>query len=360
MVATLAAPPTIRPTSRTLPVAEVIAIVQEWVDREASRRPDFAGAYLFGSITTLPLDTPFALYRDVDVIVVSASGTKDMADNLEMFYRGLMIEVGFRSLEEHASPDSILASPDIGPNFATTTILADPRGVLAPLQQAVAAEFAQQRWARARCESEKVWTLENLATMRAVPAADRLVPTWFFLNELCSVLALARLARPTHRRTLTLLRELLEEQGRLDLHERALAVWGSAGMSRESAHATLDETEIVFDRAVEVVRTPTLGSFKLHAHLRPYLIDAGQAMIDDGFPREAMFWIGGVHQICTTVLRNDAPEDEKPLFEAQAHHLNDALGFSSDATWDDRVAGAEQLAQEIFRMADELVALLPA
>ncbi len=360
MIAARATPPVTRSASRTLPVAEVIARTRSWVEGEASHLPGFAGAYLFGSITALPPDAPFALYRDVDVIVVSTGGTKPMEENLESPYRGLMIEAGFMGLEQHASPDVILADAGIGPNFSTTTILADPLGMLAPLQRAVAVEFAQQRWVRARCEAAMAATVQQLGAMRAAPVGARLAASWFFLNELCAVLALARLARPTHRRTLTLLRDLLEEQGRLDLHERALTVWGSAGMGADAVQATLDDAAVAFDRAVALKHTPAPYDFKIQAHLRPYMVDAGQALIDEGFPREAMFWIALTHWLSTSVLHNDAPADQQPHFDDQARGLNAMLGFSAEAAWPRRIALAEQLTQEIFRMAGEVVALLPA
>ena len=77
--------------SPVLPVAEVVAIVREWVDLHARRLPDFAGAYLWGGITALPPDAPFPLYRDVDVVVVLTQGAQE--DEQEVLYRGLMLEV---------------------------------------------------------------------------------------------------------------------------------------------------------------------------------------------------------------------------------------------------------------------------
>ena len=102
------------------------------------------------------------------------------------------------------------------------------------------------------------------------------------LNALSGLLAVAQLKRPTTRRTLALLGELLDEQGRADLHEAALKVWGSAHMSRANVQAMLDQSVAVFDRSVEVYHTPTPYGFTIRAHLRPYLAEATQEMIDEG------------------------------------------------------------------------------
>jgi hypothetical protein len=117
--------------SAVLPVAEVVDIVREWVDLQAGHLPRFAGAYLWGGITALPADAPFPLYRDVDVVVV----TEDAHDeNQEIPYRGLMLEVIALDLAAHQDAEAVLASPSHGPNMATTQILADPTGILLPLQ----------------------------------------------------------------------------------------------------------------------------------------------------------------------------------------------------------------------------------
>ncbi len=79
--------------SAVLPVADVVDIVREWVGLHARHLPDFAGAYLWGGITALPADAPFPLYRDVDVVVVVTQGARE--DNLEVLYRGVMLEINW-------------------------------------------------------------------------------------------------------------------------------------------------------------------------------------------------------------------------------------------------------------------------
>lgn len=345
-------------SSAVLSVREVVEIVQEWVDLYARHLPDFAGAYLWAGITALPADAPFPLYRDVDVVVVLPKGAQD--DTVEVFYRGLMLEVISLDLEAHQDALAILANPSHGPNIATTQLLADPTGILAPLQQAVAAEYGRRRWIRARSEEEKVRADKHLAAMsQASTPVERLDALWAFLSALSGLLAVAQLKRPTTRRTLTLLRELLEAQGRPDLNEVALMVMGSAHMSRGDVQGILDQTVIAFDRAVEVYQTPTPYGFSIRAHLRPYLTEATQEMINEGNHREAMFWIMALAGESYLVLQNDASDAEKPVFAAQLLAMHAALGYVSAEGWTERVDAAERLAQEIYRIADALVALNP-
>jgi hypothetical protein len=343
--------------SAVLPVAEVVAIVREWVDLHARHLPDFAGAYLWGGITALPPDAPFHLYRDVDVVVVLAKGAQD--DDQEVFYRGVSLEIISKNLEEHQDAEAVLAEPSAGPNLATTQILADPTGVLTPLHQAVAANYGRRRWVQARCAAEKLSAEEWLINMRrATTPAERMDAARVFLGALSGLLAVAQLKRPTTRRTLALLCELLEAHGRADLHEAALIVMGCAHMSHAGIQAMLEQSVIAFDRAVEVYQTPIPFSFAIRAHLRPYYLEGTLEMIDEGNHREAVFWISCL-DTAYLVLQNDAPDAEKPAFTAQLQAMYAALGYTSAAAWAERVDTAERLAPEIYRIADTLVALHP-
>jgi hypothetical protein len=171
----------------------------------------------------------------------------------------------------------------------------------------------------------------------------------------------AQLKRPTTRRTLALLRDLLEAQGRSDLQEAALKLFGSAHMSRANVQAVLDQSVIAFDRSVEVYKTPTPYGFTIRPHLRPYLSEATQEMIDEGNHREAMFWITALAGESYLVLHNDAPDSEKGEYAAQLQAMLVNLGYAdtSNEAWAQRVTSAERLAQEIYRLADELAALNP-
>ncbi len=347
-------------SSAVLPVREVVAIVQEWVDLHARHLPDFAGAYLWAGITALPPDAPFPLYRDVDVVVVLPEGAQD--DTVEVFYRDVMLEVISLDLKAHQDAEAILSNPSHGPNMATTQILADPTGILTPLQRKVAADYGRRRWILARCEKEKVSAEKHLAAMRvASTPQERLDSVWAFLSALSGLLAVAQLKRPTTRRTLALFGELLDEQGRSDLHEAALTLFGSAHISREDVQAMLDRSVGAFDRSVEVYKTLTPYGFTIRPHLRPYLSEASQEMIDEGNHREAMFWITALAGESYLVLQNDAPDAEKSGFTAELHTMHASLGYAdvSDDAWAERVASAEHLAQEIYRMADALAALRP-
>lgn len=328
-----------------LPVHEVIRRVRAWVAQEAALLPNFAGAYLWAGITAMAKDELFHLYRDVDVVVVLREGAPD--DEGEVLYDGLSIEIIWKNLDEHLDVEAALANPSAGPNLAATQILADPTGALTTLQRAVAERFAEPRWIAARCDGERRRIEEAQADMRkARTPAERLDSIRALLMGMSGLLAVAKLRRPTTRRTLALLSELLEEAGRNDLKEQALAVMGSAAMSPEDVEDLLATVMHAYDRSVEVYRTPIAYGFTLREHLRPYYAQGAQEMIDEGRHREAVFWIACL-DVPFFALANDAPEGEKAMWAEKFRAFYAALGIADAAGWTERVALAEGLLAEL-------------
>jgi len=136
-------------------------------------------------------------------------------------------------------------------------------------------------------------------------------------------------------------------------------VMGSGHMTRLQVKAYLQEATRAFDRAVEVYQTPVPYGFKLHSHVRPYLVEGTQEMICPGQHREAMYWIPIFHWISNLALQNDAPEKEKTRFQVGFDRLLDDMGLGTLEDWAARAEQARALAEEIFQVADEIVAQNP-
>jgi hypothetical protein len=310
-------------------------------------------AHLMGSINERDPDEPFPSYADVDVSVVLEAA--DDRENGELLHEGLMLEIGYRSRAAYASPQQILADPVLAPHLARNSILADPESLLTPLQEAVAAAYTRETWVAARVAQEQAW----LATMLEKPwrQFDDLLFTLLYLSAL---IATASLAIPTHRRTLVLLHDLLATRGRLDLHEEALTLLGAASLDVAAVEAHLASLAQAFARATAVTTTPFPGSFKLHAHLLPYVVDATQAMITAGYHREAMIWIAGLFFVSNTALQLDAPPAERPTHQARFDRVLAALALNKDGAWQARRAQARRLARQMEALAGEIVSSNPA
>jgi hypothetical protein len=338
-------------------VGEIIEVVTHWVDKDGSQLPGFVGAYLFGGISQLPKDARFPDYRDIDLVIVSTEGKRPQEENLELNLDGLMLEVGIWGIEEHRSAEALLPNPVLAPNFAATTILADPHDMLKRLQAGVAKSYAERKWVLARCETEKRQVRCFLDAMsQAQPGDEIMSHLWNLLNNLSGLLALASLRKPTHRRSLTLMKEILFEHGESKLHEDALQVWGAARMNRDRVESLLCDTARIFDRALEVQRTPTPFVFKLKPHLRPYFIEASHEIIEEGNHREATFWILAGLAVGYFTLLIDAPDEEKPSWQSIWDSTIKEFDMDQPSSWSIRLRAAKELSDSVFQVADRIIA----
>lgn len=329
-------------------VREVAALAREWIEGERGQVAGFAGAHLMGGINELAPDERFPGYADVDVSILLDNASE--RENLEVAYKGLMLEVGYRGLDSYDSPEKILANPILAPHLATDSILSDPRHILERLHETVSAEYRRRKWVKVRVEQERQWLHETLQEPQ-----DPFSALLFALLYLSALIVVADLRTPTHRRALVLLKEVLGRRDRLDLHEEALAILGAQDVSKQQAEKHLQALAATFDRAVAVYETPFPGSFKLRTHLRPYIVDASQAMIDAGHHREAMIWIWGMLMVANTAVQNDLPEGEGPHYQAHMDRLLRDLGLTGPEAFQARLQEARHLSGTFYALAQEIV-----
>jgi hypothetical protein len=335
-------------------VGQAIANVSEWVAAQGPQMPGFRGAHLMGSILAMPHDAPLPAYRDIDFNIVCEgvpeSTTHDVA------YNGLILEYSVVDIERYRAPEAVLANPELASNLAAQSILVDPFGLLAPLHQAVAAQYARRRWVQARCDFEKQVVSQALQGLRqASSPLEALWPLFSAALYLSGLLAEASLRPPTHRRSMALMRDVLRDKGREDLHEVMLRLLGVAHMDRRQVEAYLDDCAAAFDCATAVTCTPVMFQFKFQPHIRPYIVEGAREMIIQGYHREAMFWISGFLMFANAAIQADAPATWRPIYQERVDRLVADLGLRTSADVAARAAAAGDLAVAIFGVADELV-----
>lgn len=339
----------------TRTVAETIACAREWVELHGRHLPGVRAAHIMGALTSLPSEAPFPSYRDVDIALVTDEGTQPVERNLDVAYRGLIIECGLLGVDEYRDPELLLANPGIGPHLLADSVLWDPGGLLAAVQPAVRRGWRRRRWIRARCEVEKRDVLRELALLEDYVSLDAcLTGLYRLIISLAGLLAVGTLRTPTHRRCLVVAREVLGAVGRPDVHEALLGLLGHAALRREDVVAWLAPISAAFDRAVAVRRSPSPFGFKLHPHVRPIFIEGAQELVDEGHHREAMWWLAFAYYIANAAIQNDGDEVEKPGYQAMMVRVTEPLMAEGVAEWQVRTLRARRTADEIFALVDEL------
>ena len=78
-------------------------------------------------------------------------------------------------------------------------------------------------------------------------------------------------------------------------------------------------------------------------------------MVNDGFHREAMFWIVSMRAICQVTILQDASEEEQMYYSEEFEKLLAELGLRSEDDFQKRAEDGKQLLDEVMQLADQIV-----
>ena len=289
--------------------AEGRAVARQWIEGSPALRPDFAGAYFAGSITTLHDDAELTPTSDIDIWIVT-DGAVPAEKVGKIAYDGVILDVAHTTLERLRSPEAVLADYHVAPAFRANNIIADPSGALAALQTVVERDFAKHEWVLERVGSARANILQHAASLsESRPFHAQVTSRLFATGCTTHMLLVAGLRNPTIRKRYVACRELLAEHGRLDVHERLLEMLGCRDMTAERVTHHLEAMTLAFDAAKSIIETPTPFANDITDMARPIAIDGSRELVDAGLHREAVFWIAATYARCMNVLEGDAPEE---------------------------------------------------
>jgi len=235
-------------------VQQAKAAARRWVLAAARDVPGYAGAFYHGSTNWVAEDAELAATSDLDVMVVLDAPANKPGKQI---WENVVLDVTYISRDELGSAEQILGLSHLAGSFRAPGIIDDPTGRLTALQQAVAAQYAQRRWVRARCEYAAGKLSQNLHSIDpAAPFHDQVMP-WLFATGLTThMLLVAGLRNPTVRRRYVAARELLMDYGQSVLYTPLLELLGCAGMSRQQVQRQLDTLGEAFDVATTAISSP--------------------------------------------------------------------------------------------------------
>jgi hypothetical protein len=329
---------------------------RQWVIEEASKTPDFYGAFYHGSTNWLPDDAVLPATSDVDIMVALSAPIPP--DKLGKFiYQDVLLEVSYLPSDRLQSPDLILGQYHMAGSFRMPSIILDPSGQLTKLQTAVSKNYAKRQWVYKRCEHAKSKSLRLFQSLNEPgPFHDKVIAWLFAAGVTTHVLLVAGLKNPTVRRRYMATRELLASYGHLDFYETLLEMLGCAQMSRARVEHHLTMLTEVFDVAKSVMKTPHHFASDICDIARPIAIDGSRDMINRGYHREAVFWIIATYSRCQTVLYHDAPVEMQDRFSPGYRQLLGDLGITSFADLRQRNEHAERFLPRVWDVAESIMA----
>ena len=339
-------------------VKDAKEVARQWVTENAGEIPGFYGAFLHGSINWLPDEAVLAAGSDVDVMVVLAERTPPAKPG-KLVYRDVLLEVSYLSSDQLQSPERVLGAHHLAGSFRKPGLLLDPTGELARLQAAVAAEYAQRRWVRKRCESARDRILHDPWPDEGAPFHDQVVAWLFPAGITTHVLLAAGLENPTVRKRYVAVRELLAKYGHSAFYPTLLETLGCARMSRARVEQHLATLTELFDLTAGLIRTPLPFASDLSAAARPIVIDGSRVMIEQGDHREAVFWIAVTYSRCLKVLHLDARAEVQQRYDPAYQRLLADLGITSPADLRQRREQVNALVPRVWEVAEAIVAANP-
>ena len=339
-------------------VGEAKLAAEEWVRSEGSRLPGLLGAFLAGSVTTLPDGKPLPESSDVDITVVMEEPPPVKTGKFR--FRGALLEVSYEALERIRTPEAVLGDPHLAGGIRGMHIVADPSGRLRRLQDGVARKYACRWWVRQRCRTASATATGRLQPLDGLAPLHERVTAWLFGTSLTAlILLLAGLRPPTVRRRYAVVRDVLHEYGRPDFHEELLQLLGCSDWSRSQAERHLGAVANAFDRAKCLPK----GEFPFAADIsdaaRPVAIDGSRELIERGFHREAVFWMVATFSRCQWILHfNGSNENGDRHLQGFLSMLSD-LGISATADLETRCKRVLAFLPRVNEMGDAIMAATP-
>ena len=316
-------------------VSQARQIARTWATTHGPDLPGFTGAYLAGSIVTMPDTAELPPSSDVDLHIVIDDDDPPIKPG-KFIHEGMLLEVSLIPHQAVQSPRDVLGNIHLSGCFRYPAILLDPTGELARLHQIVARDFAKREHVIRRCDTITASTrkaLESVPVDRPFPD-PMAITNWLFPTGITTFILLAAgLRNPTVRKRYMAVREVLEGFDLLWEYEPLLALLGCGDWSPARVEQHLAALEPVFADAANLQRTPYAYASDISDAARPIVFDGSRELIAAGWHREAVFWLVATWCRCLTILQADAPEamqQHLPAFREMLAELgitsNQALG----------------------------------
>lgn len=330
---------------------------RRWVMEAWRNLPGFWGAYTAGSTNWLAADAHLAATSDLDVMVVLADPNR-ASHGGKFTYGGVLLDVSYLGCDRLRSADSVLSDYHLAPSLRTATVLLEPSGHLTELCKSSVQGLRQTivglQALRAGEEQSCGESAGGQGGKTASGSDHRLLICG---GDQHSHPADSGPEEPDGAHALRGGPSMLAEYGRVDFHEILLELLGCARISRKRVNQHLAAVTSAFDAACGAIKTPFPFASEITENARPIGIDRCMELIERGYHREAMFWIGVTASRCQKVFYHDAPLEMQRRFSQGYDELADDLGVSSFAEIRRRSEAIEMALPRVWGMAEAILAI---
>lgn len=332
-------------------------VALRWCNAQASKVPGTVGAFLTGSVAWQPDSAQHAPGSDVDIIVVSNAATLPNAMG-KFVFQGMTLEVSYAKLSDLSKIDTVLADYHRAGLFRGRKPLWDPTGHLQQILAQAAPHHADAKYIQRRMQHAHQNALNFLTRFEtATMLHDQVTSLFFAAGVTAHIVLTAALQNPTIRRRYISSGQVLNRAGLSDLHEHMLTTLGSRDLVAADIQINLNRLGYQFDKTARILTSTHPFASDLKSTARPIAIEGTQAMIDQGYYREAAFWTIAVFARCRAALVADGTPADLAEIDADMWQALRALGLSSIEDMQHR---ARIVRQDIDQVLDiSLAQLIP-
>lgn len=338
-------------------IASIKNIVSRYVGELTGGMKEVVGAYFHGSVNWLDEAKDLPPHSDVDVVIVMRSPLS--LRHGKRIHENILIDIALLGMEDFRTPEKILGNYRLAGSFVEGHILLDNDGILGELQRLTAAGYRERKWVERRCEDAFANAHRFFSGVReADPVHAQVSGCLFGRGAFAHVVLVAALKNPTVRKRYLAVRQLLEVQGGLAFYEDMLGNAGLREFTPAQVLAHLHSLKKVYAVAYAHVQPSYHFAADISAVSEQIAIGGSAELINNGYHREAMFWISAVHCRCREVLERFAPHaicrEHEPAFlglleQLQLLHFHDRrLAVERAIAFIPRVAEQEKITMDLW------------
>jgi hypothetical protein len=246
---------------------------------------------------------------DVDVLLIFPDGS-DTVSRQKHDLDGLSLDVSSIACNEVATAETILRTYHLAGSLRQTeSILFDPHSHLKRLQIRVGQEFADPVWVMARRRDAEARVRRNLDRINEVERDLERLSSWIFGTGVTTHIVLtAGLQNPTVRTRYAATRTLLASANLADRYGFVADLLDPGHATTGIVQTFIRRLALLFDETVSLRK-----SADINPACRSAAIDAAHTLVEQGYPRDALFWIGVTAIRCATLLDSLEVRSWEPL-----------------------------------------------
>ncbi|MEJ7838106.1 MAG: hypothetical protein WKF81_04775 [Thermomicrobiales bacterium] len=282
-------------------VRDAKAIADIWIQQSHRSIRGYRGAYLAGSICWLEDDDEMSPYSDIDLHLV-VNDEKLVTKPGKFRFHDALLEVSLEPYSLFADEHQLLANAAISTSVSRNRLIDDPDDVLRFRFDAVQRAFPRREHVVTRLNAIEQRIRTAMVNIDEA-AAFHDQAMWIFPASVTThMLLTAGLGNPTVRRRFVEVGHMLDHYGESGTLELLLHLVGCDQISPDRATHHLNTLTPVYDATSAITTSTSRWVSDVSADSRSISIDGTQALIDQGYHREAMFWIVATYARCLNVI----------------------------------------------------------